>query len=76
MSISAVSQNYTSSATYQNLSGKQAGFVTGSSNNHKDSASISEAAKELAAQNSGATSKEEAAESVSTRIQEQLAGTD
>lgn len=75
MSIGAISQPQTSSATYQSLSGKHAGTVTESSYNRKDSATISEAAKELAAQNSGSSFQEEATESAGTRMQEQLAGT-
>jgi len=40
----------------------------------KDSATISEVTKELAAQKSGTTSQEEANESVSVKLQEQFTG--
>jgi hypothetical protein len=44
------------------------------SQSKKDSATISEAAKELAALKSGTTSQEEANESASAKIKEQLSG--
>ena len=76
MSISAISKFCDTSAVYQGgSSGRHAGAASESAKNPKDTAIISAAAKELASQNSGTSSSEEATESASTRMQEQLAGT-
>ncbi len=78
MSISAIGQAYSTSwvysVSYHSSSGKNAGTTSAKSNSPKDTATISEAAKELAAQKSGATSQEEANESAAEKVQEQSAG--
>ncbi|MCL5027821.1 MAG: hypothetical protein M1480_02245 [Bacteroidetes bacterium] len=64
----------TSSATES--SKKSNGISSLGSNSTKDTAIISNSAKELAAQMAGKTSQEEAAESVSERLTEQASGKD
>jgi hypothetical protein len=76
MSIGTINTFPHASSVYHSGSVKHAGAAAESPGNPKDTATISNAAKELAARNSGTSSKEEATESASTRMQEQLAGTE
>ena len=55
---------------------KSSGVTTSSSHNGKDTATISNAAKELAAQNVGQNSQEEATESIGEKLQELVSGKD
>ncbi len=66
--FAAVSSSYSSNVH------KAASDKIASAGLKKDSANISEAAKELAAQKAGTTSQEEATESASAKLQEQLTG--
>ncbi len=74
MSIGAISQTYNTATILSAVNRNLPATTSVSSNGRKDSATISEAAKELAAQRSGTASQEEASESASEKIQEQLTG--
>ena len=63
-------------ASYSGSSSKSSYSSASNSTAKSDTATISAAAKELAAQKNGTTSQEEATESVSERLQEQLSGRD
>ena len=72
-SVGAVGGNYYF-ATSSNSGSKVSGSSIYSSNNSKDTAIISNTAKELAAQKAGNTFREEASESVSEKLAEQASG--
>ena len=77
MAISSISQmgfSAAASTAYSSNVHKAAPEKFASNGLKKDSATISEAAKELAAQKSGTTSKEEATESATAKLQEQFTG--
>lgn len=79
MTIGAVGQInnlYSVSSTVQGNSIGRGVTAESGSSAKKDSATISNAAKELAAQKAGTTSQEEAAESVSEKLSEQISGRD
>ncbi len=70
MSIGAIGQIYNTATILSAINRISPGSASVSSNSRKDTATISDAAKELAAQRSGTTSQEEASE----KVQEQLTG--
>jgi hypothetical protein len=72
--IGGVSYASQVSASYSYGSSGTSYSPASSSSAKSDSATISDAAKELAAQKNGTTSQEEASESVSEKLQEQLSG--
>ncbi len=74
MSIGAMGQINTTATILSAVNRNSAARASVSSNSRKDTATISEAAKELAAQRSGTASKEEASESAGEKVQEQLSG--
>ncbi len=74
MAISAIGQSSVSSTSQGSPKPEVA---TGSSSRPKsDYATISQAAKELAAKKTGTTSQEEATESVSEKLSEQVSGSE
>jgi hypothetical protein len=74
MSIGAIGQTYSTATILSAVNRSSPVSASSGSGRYKDSATISAAAKELAAQRSGTASQEEASESASEKIQEQLAG--
>ena len=74
MSIGAISYTYNTATILSAVNRNSPAPASSSSSSRKDTATISEAAKELAAQRSGTASQEEASESAGEKIQEQLAG--
>lgn len=78
MNINSVntSGNYSFTSSAAESSKNSNGISSLGSNSTKDTAIISNSAKELAAQMAGKASQEEAAESVSERLTEQASGKD
>lgn len=77
MAIGSIGQGLNASALssyYSSSAHKNASAVGTSAGSKKDTAFISEAAKELAALKSGKSSQEEATESLSVKLQEQNSG--
>ena len=73
MSISSIG-TVGSSFSVSSSAHRAANVSTAKSNSKGDVATISEAAKELAAKMNGTSSQEEAAESAAAQLQEQAAG--